>query len=373
MRKDTAFYGFLRRIYWWYHGKWEKRVIEKMLREKRKMLLSPPGKKAYMIGTPTHENLGDSAIVLAQRAFLEKNGLAPERIHEITEEDYRAWWDRIRKWIPKSALIAQLGGGHMGNQWPEEERLHRKQVEAFPKNPNIIFPQTLYYLPDEQGRTEAQASVPIYNGKQKLTMAAREKKSYQTMQELYPDTRILLTPDIVLSADMEIFGAKPQKRDGVRLCFRNDSERIMKAETQAAIRALLERKGLSWQLTDMYAEGRVDPGERKERVRQKMEELASSRLVITDRLHGMIFCALTGTPCIVFSNNNPKVRGTYEWISYLPYIRFLQSAEEMESILPELLEMENCKFDNTPLKPYFENLAEVVREYACNECDRPGL
>ncbi len=366
MRKDTAFYGFLRRIYWWYHGKWEKQVIRKMLREKRKALLSPPGKKAYMIGTPTHENLGDSAIVLAQRAFLEKNGLAPERIHEITEEDYRAWWEKIRKWIPKNALIAQLGGGHMGNQWPEEELLHRRQVEAFPENPNIIFPQTLYYLPDEQGAAEARASIPVYNGKQKLTITAREKKSYQTMRELYPDTKVLLTPDIVLSADMEVFGAKQQKREGIRLCLRNDLEQAMGEETRARIRMLLEARGLSYAITDMYAPRRITPEERRDKVREKMEELASSRLVMTDRLHGMVFCALTGTPCIVFSNNNPKVRGTYEWISYLPYIRYVESAAEVESCMTQLLEMENCKFDNAPLQPYFEKLAEVVKNYACN-------
>lgn len=37
-------------------------------------------------------------------------------------------------------------------------------------------------------------------------------------------------------------------------------------------------------------------------------------MVITDRLHGMIFCYITNTPCLVFQNNIYKVRETYEWI-----------------------------------------------------------
>lgn len=42
-------------------------------------------------------------------------------------------------------------------------------------------------------------------------MVAREKQSYDIMTSLYPNTRVLLTPDIVLSASMDTFGAKPQR------------------------------------------------------------------------------------------------------------------------------------------------------------------
>ena len=75
----------------------------------------------------------------------------------------------------------------------------------------------------------------------------------------------------------------------------------------------------------------------------------------------MIFAALTGTPCIVFSNYNHKVKGTYEWISYLPYVKYAETAEEAILYIPELLQMKNCHYDSTPLKPYFEKLAEIVK------------
>ena len=35
-----------------------------------------------------------------------------------------------------------------------------------------------------------------------------------------------------------------------------------------------------------------------------MSEIGKRKVVVTDRLHGMIFCAITGTPCVVFSNYN---------------------------------------------------------------------
>ncbi len=129
---------------------------------------------------------------------------------------------------------------------------------------------------------------------------------------------------------------------------------------------MLRSKGIAFGYTDMYSGQKVTKQSREMQVREKMEELASARLVITDRLHGMVFCALAGTPCIAMSSSNHKVRGTYEWISYLPYVRYAKTPEEVERYLPELLAMENCRYDNAPLRPWFDKLAEVVRKDAHN-------
>ncbi len=57
---------------------------------------------------------------------------------------------------------------------------------------------------------------------------------------------------------------------------------------------------------------------------KKWNEFSSVQLVVTDRLHGMVFSAITGTPCIALDNISHKVYGAYQWLSYLPYLRFLQ-------------------------------------------------
>ena len=39
-------------------------------------------------------------------------------------------------------------------------------------------------------------------------------------------------------------------------------------------------------------------------------------MLVTDRLHGMIFSYLVGTPCIVLDNKTKKVSGVYNsWLS----------------------------------------------------------
>ena len=99
-------------------------------------------------------------------------------------------------------------------------------------------------------------------------------------------------------------------------------------------------------------------------VKEKIQEFLGSKLVITDRLHGMIFAAITETPCIALSNYNHKVIGTYDWISYLPYISFADSIDDAIELIPKMLRIENAKFDNTPLIPYFNKLAEELKPYA---------
>ena len=312
-------------------------------------------------GTPTHTNLGDSAIAFAQMLFLKKCGISEENIIEIGFDEYFTYEDYIKKYLNWDARIMQLGGGNMGSQWLNEEYFHRALLEVFPKNRQLIFPQTVFYLSDETGHREEMASIAYYNGKKNLTMAAREERSYETMKRLYPDTEILLVPDIVLSSKMEDYGVVPAKRSGAILCMRADTERSMDDSARQKIAEELEKQGLACRFSDTHSETDVTKETRRDMIRSKMQEFAGAQIVVTDRLHGMVFSAVTGTPCIAFSNYNYKVKGTYQWIKYLPYIKYAETAEEAISYIPQLLNMDCCHFDNSPLQPYYEKLAEAVK------------
>ena len=329
-----------------------------------KYVKTPMGKKCFILGTPSHTNLGDSAIALAQRHFLESCGIPKKRIKEISFENYQERIHWFGRHIPSDSLITQLGGGNMGNQWMEEELLHRQQVEAFVRNPMVIFPQTVYYTQDSEGDTAKKDSVAVYNSKKDLTMTAREAKSFALMKEMYPDIHVIQTPDIVLSSSMEAFGARHQKRSGVLLLMRGDKERVFQPETKIELEAILGQQGVTYDYSDTHCQCTITKENREALVKDKLEQVASAKLVITDRLHGMIFAAVTGTPCIAFDNCSNKVRGSYEWIKYLPYIRFAESVEDVKLCLPDLMAMDDCVFDNTPLLPHFEELTEVVRKYA---------
>lgn len=324
-------------------------------------LFFPYGRKVLIPGTPKHENLGDSAIVIAQKKFLEKCGISAARIKEVTFPEYKQNSKLLQKLINTNVVITQLGGGNMGDQWIEEEKLHRELLINFPKNTEIIFPQTVYYTSTDFGEDEKQKSIKYYNGRKNLILFAREKKSYELMKSIYSVVPIFLVPDIVLSASQDTFGVQTQKREDILLCLRNDVEKSMTSDEQLYIESYLKRQRYSFKITDMYSGCTVTKENRNDCVRRKMEEFAAARLVITDRLHGMVFAAITETPCLVFGNYNYKVEGTYEWIKYLPYIRFVRSTDEMEKVFPELLKQKECKYDNKPLQPYFKKLEDIVK------------
>ena len=94
-----------------------------------------------------------------------------------------------------------------------------------------------------------------------------------------------------------------------------------------------------------------------------MNEIGKRKLVITDRLHGMIFCAITGTPCIVFSNYNHKVKGSLKWLEHLNYIRFLDDSSKTEETLKELINIKETKYDNTDILKNLNKIVEKIKMF----------
>lgn len=324
----------------------------------------PIGKKVYIIGTPTHTNIGDSAIVVAERDFLLKHDFKKKSIKEFSFDEFVENSKYFIKFINKKHLIAHHGGGNIGNQWLDEEKFHRRLIQEFPENPQIIFPQTIYFTNDEIGHSEFENSKYIYNKHRNLSVVARESVSYATAKELFYNSKVSLTPDIVLSTNKETFGGTACKRNGIVLCFRNDCEKSIAKSDFEALTDYLSKNSFDYSITDMHTNKAVTKFNRDEIVKDKIQEFLGSKLVITDRLHGMIFAAITETPCIALSNYNHKVNGTYNWISYLPYIRFSNSIDDAIKLIPEMTCIENAKFDNAPLMPYFDKLAEEIIPYA---------
>lgn len=329
-----------------------------------KYLHLPLGKKIYFIGTPEYDNLGDSAIAIAEKLFLKKQGYNQKRIKSFTQSEFNNHYEKIKKHINNKHLICLIGGGNMGNQWYNEELFRYRVLDIFSDNPVIIFPQTVYFTDNSAGEVAFDKSVEEYNSKSKLTIVAREAKSFDFINKYYDIPQKILTPDIVLSTVMSNYNVFPTERQGALLVFRSDVEKSMTDEQRELIELEIKNEGFSFSYTDMYAGCSVNEENRFDLVSKKMQEFASAELVVTDRLHGMIFAAITGTPCIVFSNYNHKVKGTYEWIKYLPYIKYVEDVATAKSVIPNLLKMKDCKFDNKPLLPYFENLSKVVKKYA---------
>jgi exopolysaccharide biosynthesis predicted pyruvyltransferase EpsI len=83
--------------------------------------------------------------------------------------------------------------------------------------------------------------------------------------------------------------------------------------------------------------------------------------VVTDRLHGLIFSVIHGTPCVAIENSNHKIRSTWQtWLSDLPSVRLL-SDPEPEEVLGAVREIAGRAASLPRLDTAFAPVAEALR------------
>lgn len=302
-------------------------------------------KTIFLLGTPVHENIGDAAIAYAELKYLKDILPRDYNVVEINQKTMMEYLDVLPYVIDRNSLILMHGGGNMGDEWIKEEADRRKVMSVFKDNRMIILPQTIYYKSPEK----LYESGVYYSQFPNLSIIAREKESFVILKKYYKN-RVVLTPDLVLYLKNKVIVKQCPNRKGCLLCFRNDNEILMSNVQKDEIVRALEDKKIPFKYTDMISNTTIYPDEREIVITNKIKEFASAQLVVTDRLHGLVFCYLANTPCVVFSNYNHKVLGTYEWINKCKFLWHGQ--ENIYYDLSNLLSgLENTKF-------YQENLID---------------
>ena len=307
----------------------------------------------FLLMTPEHGNIGDQAIAKAENKFLRDNGINYIEITSRTLSEMN-WANQLDVFNGFPILIN--GGGNLGTLWMDVEKLQREIIQKNPKSNIFFLPNTIFYEDSVWGREELDKSVRIYNRHKHLTIYAREKTSYDFMKPIYRDVRLI--PDMVLSLKKDSYNLE---RKGCLLCLRSDCEKTRTQEQEEVIRKQAKLLfGDQVADTDMIVKGGVAVSERENALNAKFAQFSGAELVITDRLHGMIFCAITGTPCIVFDSKSPKVRGCYEWIKHLDYIRFADKPEDIAEVY-RAIPAGPHHYDNSHLTHYYQTLAEDIQ------------
>lgn len=323
-------------------------------RNKLKKEFNNNPKTVFLIMTPEHGNIGDHAIALAETKLLSDLGY---NIIELTEYKLNAM--RLTHQLDEmnGFPIIFNGGGNLGTIWPHVEVLTREVLNKNRKSKIIVLPNTIYYEQDSAGQHELKNSIKIYNRNKQLYLYAREKTSYELMRNIYKNVKLM--PDMVLSM-------KPYSNNSIRkgclLCLRQDVEKTRSVEEENLI--FKQAEDLfpgDVKDTDMIAKHNIMPSEREKAVKSKMDEFCNAELVITDRLHGMIFCAITGTPCIVINSKSPKVLGCYEWIKDLEYIRVANDVTDIETEYRKIPKKQ-YKYNNDAIQHYFNELGKDILE-----------
>lgn len=326
---------------------------------KRKISFCTNKKKMYVLLSTDYPNLGDHAMTYAQIKFLKERFKEYELV-EITVNHVLKYLDYIKSNINEEDIITLKGGGNIGIEYFREELIRRKIIRYFPKNKIIIFPQTVYFPNTKFGRKEFGNTVQIFKSHRELYLFLRDKKSYQIMKREM-NQHIYLCPDIVWSIkDVTI---KKKKIYDVLLCMRNDVEGIYTKEEKKKLEKIVSTVCEKVKKEDTVKPYYIGPENRKKELIKIWESIASSKIVITDRLHGMIFSRIVGVPCIVLGTYNYKLEGQYEWIKNNEDIIYLgTSMKELPEVIKKMLFLKKKPNKQNGWDSFFKQIEEVIRE-----------
>lgn len=317
-------------------------------------------KRVFLFGAADYSNMGDHAISYAEVKKIKE--LLGCEVIEVPLRRYTLAADIAKQFIKPEDLILISGGGYLGSLWMHSEVMVREIIETYPDNQIIIMPQTLYWGNEEYLKKEIALTKEIYSKHKKLTICARDYVSEQLMKEYYPECRIIKAPDMVLAIDWANL-IEEKERESVLLCLKKDKESILAESDKQRLRDVSsEAVGSFIEIDNMYEEGYLYKEEREKALREHLGKFASARICITDRLHGMIFSAITGTPCIALNNCNHKLNATYKWIESIPYVHFANSVGEIDVKLIDKVEhTQKYKFDSGQMDLNFKILYDAIQ------------
>ena len=308
--------------------------------------------RAWVLGIPEHGNLGDQAIIYAMQCFV-KRVLPNMEIIEISERQLTEQIEDLRSAVLPNDIILLVGGGNFGDLYLGPERARRTAIENFPDNRMILFPQSVYFHNSEAIK-ETESLLALHPN---LTLCARERFSFNLMKEYFPSNRVLLMPDIVLSMGLN---ASEKRREGAVLLIRLDKESILSERDLYILKALVSRRFEKFTFGDTIVRHQCQ--DRKEELNKKLEQIREAEIVITDRLHGAIFAAITGTPCVLLPNHYYKVQGIFEWLERLPYMRFCRELSQVSTMVEELFNISLYQIEHNLYTRDFLELETLLKE-----------
>lgn len=338
-----------------------RRIRKKIISNNKKYnfsLEAGRNKRIVYFELPCFDNLGDHAIAYVTERLLRAICADSPSFQVFVVEG----WDTddailsLKRVAGPDDIIICQGGGNFGNLYDFAEVFRRKVLRSFKNNRIIIMPQTLFYSDDESGKRECEADKRAIKDCRDITIFARDKKSYELMRELF-DADICQLHDVVSLYDASYLSN--DNRSGIVVCLRSDKESALSGKEKIQIIQLCENNAERVIVTDTCTKYDIASKEREAVLKKKLSLFGSTKLVVTDRLHGMIFSVITKTPCIVLGNNHHKVYETYRTFKDFKYIRYIGSVEELERALNDMKDC--CVLDGIDFSGDIEQLKEHLR------------
>jgi len=293
-----------------------------------------------------YNNIGDALIRESQIQFLER--YSSRKVYAINYGDTFKYLKDIKKRATEKTIIALTGGGDTDDRYTG--------IEISGNRCKIIgFPQTIDYSNSNRGRYYKNKTMRAYAQNKNFIFTSREKKTYGAAKKLFSN-KILLTPDIVFSHRQ--INNPLNKREGIGLLLRKDEEINPISKKIPSLLKTLNENGVKIDSSDMTVSA-FNKRNIKKYIKVKIEFAKTKKLVITDRLHGMILCYITNTPCIVFPSCNHKIIETYNnWLNGNQNFIYLVNEKNISSFQRKAKELLSLK--NVIKKPLDDEFSPLI-------------
>lgn len=334
------------------------RLVRHNLRLKKE-LKKDASPKFVVLCVPTYGNLGDRALQVGERCFIKKYFPTYKPVFVSLDDSSHVYL--LKDVISSKDIIALQAGGNIGTLYSGIHNMQESVMQVFTDRKMIIFPQTLYYSPDAEGKKALEKTRKLYGSFENLKVFVRDPASEHFVRENLPNTDAALMPDMVLMNRPQV---THKKREGALICLRGDSEATLPIVARDRLLTQVEKRFTKIRQTDthVYYAPKNDADVQK-LLNQSWTQMAESELVITDRLHGMIFALLTGTPCITILSKSPKVEGVYnEWLKDNKMIKIIHSVDEFSQAVEEVLTHHDEPLNLKKAETGFDEMAREIKK-----------
>ena len=323
--------------------------------------LVPAGSTVALINFPNHGNPGDPAIWLGTKSLL--------RALRIKVVYQAAWWNldlaQLRAALPPGGRVLLNGGGNFGDLYLGQQQQRERVLRELQDITLVQMPESIFFT--ERENLERVRDLIAAHGD--FHLMVRETRSFDIATRdlgvsptLSPDHALALGPrkrraspvsDILWVSWMP--GAKEYRAESAppedapaithldwldgaekagegaswrtRRAFAFNSQSFTEHNQGIALDASLRPKLA--RTYDPMARRWVDRG---------FDILGSARVVVTNKLHAHVFCALTGQPHVVLDNSYGKVLGVVDaWTRDLPGVHIARDAEHARDLANQLL------------------------------------
>lgn len=273
----------------------------------------------HYIDVPMYMNIGDHLIAHGTFKFFEKSNLNFCRASGLPFYKFR--------WINNVNVLVFGGGGNFGDLWPE---IHQRRMQLIDEALElgkrvIVLPQSLWYSNIENLKLD----LSILQGRENFYLFVRDKQSYQIGKNIHEN--VYLVPDMAhhIYNELEQASSDVKPNKDVLYFLRNDKEGVIS-------RNEFEKKGRIWDWDDVlkidncgrdfqrvlkiynlfYRKLNISNFDRKlflwrksswKIVMEAAKLFASHKLIVTDRLHGLIFASMLNRSFSIRDNLYNKI------------------------------------------------------------------